>query len=81
MRVRVEILRYQKGEELKVLGAIQHESHSLEAVASAAQGVIDSGELPERADGYRIITESGTEFYGWADPVPDLFEPSEETAS
>jgi hypothetical protein len=76
MKVTIEILRWGDGQAPKVLGSIQHESHSLEAVASAAQGVIDSGELPGKVDGYRIVTENGTEFFGWADPAADLFEPS-----
>jgi hypothetical protein len=76
MKVRVELLRWDHGPEPQVLGAIQHESHSLEAVASAAQGVIDSGELPGKVDGYRIVTEGGAEFFGWADPAADLLEPS-----
>ena len=45
--------------------AVTHNAHALERVAAAAQSVIDSGQLPERVDGYRIVTESGTEFYGW----------------
>ena len=76
MKVRVEILRWEGDTEPRVLGTILHETHSLEAVASAAQGVIESGELPGRADGYRIVTERGSEFYGWADSAGDLFEPS-----
>ena len=78
MKVRIEILRWDHGAEPKVLGAIHHESHSLEAVASAAQGVIDSGELPGKVDGFRIVTENGSEFFGWADPAADLFEPATE---
>lgn len=75
MKVTVEILRWEDGKKPKVLGAIRHESHSLEAVAAAAQGVIDSGELPGKVDGYRIVTERGSEFFGWADRAADLFVP------
>ena len=74
MKVRIEILRWNDRGEPKVLGAIQHESHSLEAVASAAQGVIESGKLPCKVDGFRIVTENGSEFFGWTDPAADLFE-------
>ena len=76
MKVRVEILRFEDGTAPKVVGAIQHESHSLQAVASAAQRVIDSRQLPGKVDGYRIVTESGAEFFGWADVDADLFEHS-----
>jgi hypothetical protein len=64
MKVRIEILRFEQGEQ-KVIGAITHEARAIEAVAAAAQGMVNSGQLPERVDGYRIVTDSGTEFYGW----------------
>jgi hypothetical protein len=64
MRVRIEMLRFEHGEQ-RVVGAISHETHALESVAAAAQGVVDSGELPQPVDGYRIVTESGAEYYGW----------------
>ncbi len=67
MKVTVEILRWDEGEEPKVLHSLSHDCHSLETVAAAAQGVVNSGELPGRVDGYRLITESGVELYGWPD--------------
>jgi hypothetical protein len=76
MKVRIEILRWNNRGEPKVLGAIEHEGNSLDAVASAAQGVIDSGELPGKVDGFRIVTENGSEFFGWTDTAADLFEPA-----
>jgi hypothetical protein len=36
---------------------------------AAAQGVVDSLELPEQPNGYRITTEAGIELYGWRDRV------------
>jgi hypothetical protein len=30
-------------------------------------GVVDSGELPGSVDGYRIVTDSGAEYYGWSE--------------
>jgi hypothetical protein len=66
MKVRIEILRSEQGAQ-KVVGAISHETHAIESVAAAAQGVVDSGELPEPVDGYRIVTESGAEYYGWSE--------------
>jgi hypothetical protein len=66
MKVRIEILRFEHGEQ-KVVGAISHETHAIESVAAAAQGVIDSDQLPESVDGYRIVTESGAEYYGWSE--------------
>ena len=78
MKVRIEILRWNARGEPQVLGAIQHESHSLEVIVTAAQGVIDSGELPGKVDGFRIVTENGSEFFGWADSAADLFEPGPE---
>jgi hypothetical protein len=64
MKMRIEILRFEQGEQ-KVIGTITHDAHAIEPVAAAAQGVIASGELPGAVDGYRIVTESGAEFYGW----------------
>ena len=64
MKMRIEILRIENGEQ-KVVGAISHEARAIEPVAAAAQGVIDSGDLPGSADGYRIVTETGAEYYGW----------------
>ena len=64
MKMRIEILRFEQGEQ-KVIGAITHDARAIEPVAAAAQGVIDSGELPGSVDGYRVVTETGGEFYGW----------------
>ena len=65
MKVRVDILRWENsGEQPKVLHSLAHETHSIEAVDAAAQGVVASD---GPANGYRIVTESGIELYGWAD--------------
>ena len=61
MKLRIEMLRF----EQKVIGSITHEAHAIAPVAAAAQGVLDSAELPGSVDGYRIVTETGAEFYGW----------------
>jgi hypothetical protein len=65
MKVTVEILRWDGGENPTVLHTFCHDSHSLETVTAAAQGVIDSPDLPEKVDGYRITTDTGVQFYGW----------------
>ena len=67
MKVSVELLQWQDGGEPRVLHRMSHESHSLETVAAALQNVLNSPEIPLRPDGYRIITEGGTELYGWPD--------------
>jgi hypothetical protein len=67
MKVSVELLRWQGGEQPKVLHRISHEIHSLEIVTAALRNVLNSPEIPLRPDGYRIITEGGTELYGWPD--------------
>ena len=64
MKVTIEILRFEHGAQ-KVIGTITHETHAIEPVAAAAQGVIDSGDLLGSVDGYRIVTETGAEYYGW----------------
>lgn len=66
MKVRVEILRWD-GEQPKVVHSLSHESHSLPAVKATVESVIHSVPLPEPPHGYRIITEGGTELYGWTD--------------
>jgi hypothetical protein len=50
MKVTVEILHFEHGEQ-KVVGAITHDTHAIEQVAAAAQGVIDSSELSGSVDG------------------------------
>jgi hypothetical protein len=67
MKVSVELLRWQGDEQPKVLHRLVHESHSLETVAGALRNVINSPELPLKPNGYRIVTEGGTELYGWPD--------------
>jgi hypothetical protein len=67
MKVSVELLRWREGEQPKVLHRIVHESHSLHTVAAALRNVINSPEIAPRADAYRIVTEAGTELYGWPD--------------
>jgi hypothetical protein len=64
VKIKIELMRHEDG-ELKVLHAIEHESHNLQAVAAAVQTVVDSPNL--NADSYRITTDSGDELYGWSD--------------
>lgn len=71
MKVSVELLRWQGGDQPTVLHRISHESHSLETVAATLRNLVNSPEIPLRPDGYRIITEDGTELYGWPDAVDD----------
>jgi hypothetical protein len=66
MKVTIELLRWENSEHPTVLSAISHDSHSIETVAAAAQNVIDSPDF-DHVDGYRLVTEGGTEFYGWPD--------------
>jgi hypothetical protein len=63
MKVRVELLRWEGREQPRVLHSMTHESHSLDVVTAAAQGVVDEPEIG--ADAYRIVTETGVELYGW----------------
>jgi hypothetical protein len=63
------MLLWQDNNEPKVLHALSHDCHSIETVVAAAQGVLDSLTTPEQPNGYRIITEGGTELYGWRDRV------------
>jgi hypothetical protein len=67
MNVTVEILHLENDQEPKVMHTLSHDCHSLETVVAAAQGVVDSLELPEQPNGYRITTEAGIELYGWRD--------------
>ena len=68
MKIRVEILRWEKsGEEPRVLYSLSHEGHSVGVIKRAVETVIESVSMPEPPHGYRIITEQGTELYGWAD--------------
>jgi hypothetical protein len=67
MKVRVEILRWDGGEQPKVIHSLSHESHALPAVQAAIESVLRTIPLPAHPHGYRIITEGGTELYGWAD--------------
>jgi len=67
MKVRVEILRWDGGEQPRVVHSLSHESHALPAVQATIENVLRTVTLPEAPHGYRIITEGGTELYGWAD--------------
>jgi hypothetical protein len=67
MKVSVELLRWREGGEPQVLHRIVHESHSLQTVAAALRNAVNSPEISREADGYRIVTEAGTELYGWPD--------------
>ena len=68
MKVTVEILRWDSGGgRPKVLHSLTHDTHSLELIAAAVQGVIDTEGMRQRADGYRLTTDNGLELYGWPD--------------
>jgi hypothetical protein len=67
MKIRVEILRWENSEEPRVLYSLSHEGHSMGAIKRALESVMESVPLPDPPHGYRIVTESGTELYGWAD--------------
>lgn len=68
VKIKIELMRHENGEQ-KVLHAIEHESHNLQAVTAAVQGVVDSSEL--EVDSYRITTDNGDEIVGWSAPAPD----------
>jgi hypothetical protein len=61
VKIKIQLMRHENGEQ-KVLHAIEHDSHNLQAVAAAVQGVVDSPEL--EADSYRITTDNGDEIIG-----------------
>jgi hypothetical protein len=68
MKVRIEILRWENSEEgPRILYSLSHESHSVGVTKRALESLIESVPLPEPPHGYRIVTEAGTELYGWAD--------------
>ena len=64
VKIKIELLRSENGSQ-KVVGAIEHESHNLQAVAAAVQGVVNASEL--EIDSYRISTDRGDEIIGWPD--------------
>jgi hypothetical protein len=64
VKIKIELLRSENGSQ-KVVGAIEHESHNLQAVTAAVQGVVNSSEL--EIDSYRISTDRGDEIVGWPD--------------
>jgi hypothetical protein len=66
MKVRVEILRWDGGGQPRVVHSLSHESHALPAVQAAVETVLKTIPLPDSPHSYRIITEGGTELYGWA---------------
>jgi hypothetical protein len=63
MNVTVEILRWADGHNPEVLQSVSHICHSLDTVIAAAQNVVAAPDVP--GNGYRIITDQGTEMYGW----------------
>jgi len=68
MKIRVELLRWDNSEEEpRILYSLSHESHSVGAIRRSVESVIESVPLPVPPHGYRIVTESGTELYGWTD--------------
>jgi hypothetical protein len=64
MMVKVEILRWDGGEQPTLLHVLSHDCHSLETVRAAVQAVIDAPDV--LANGYRIVTENGDELFGSA---------------
>lgn len=67
MKIRVEFLRWDGGEQPKVIHTLSHESHVLPPVQAAVENTIRSTPLPSTPHGYRIVTEGGTELCGWTD--------------
>jgi hypothetical protein len=66
VKVTIDIFHWQRGELPRVLHSFSHDCHSLDAVATAVQAVIEAPELPVKPHGYRITTDQGVEFYGWS---------------
>jgi hypothetical protein len=64
MKVLVEILHWNGGEQPTVVHRLSHDCHSLETVRATVQGVIDSPDVA--ANGYHISTEKGDELFGSA---------------
>jgi hypothetical protein len=62
MRVKVEILRWDGGEQPTLLHVLNHECHSLESVRATIQAVTDDPDVT--ANGYHIVTDQGDELFG-----------------
>jgi hypothetical protein len=61
VRVKVEILRSDGGEQPTLLPVLSPDCHSLESVRAAVQAVINAPDV--NANGYYIITDEGDEFF------------------
>jgi hypothetical protein len=69
MKVIVEILRWDGDTKPVVLHTLRHACHSLELVKATVQRVIESMDWPAAAHGYRIISDTGIEFYKGPEPI------------
>jgi hypothetical protein len=62
MRVKVEILHWDGGEQPKLLHVLSHDCSSLETVRATIQAVIDVPNVT--ANAYHIITKNSDELFG-----------------
>ena len=63
----IEILRVENNKPPQILHRLSHSAHSLEAVFTSVEAVINSYRLPAGPNAFRIVTDSGTEIYRWPD--------------
>ena len=65
MRYIIEILKLNGTGKPQVLHTFAHAASSLHLVRESVHSVMRSRQWPSEANGFRIVSKDGTEFYGW----------------
>ena len=61
----IEILKLNRAGAPQVLYTFMHTASSLHLVRESVHSVMRSRHWPSEANGFRIVSKDGTEFYGW----------------
>jgi hypothetical protein len=61
----VEILKLNGAEPPQVLHSFSHTASSIHMIRETMKAVLKSPQWPPGANGFRIISEAGSEFYCW----------------
>ena len=65
----VEILKLKRDQPPEVLHRFAHSATSIHMIRETMKAVLKSPQWPSEAQGFRIMTDDGSELYRWPEPV------------
>jgi hypothetical protein len=65
----VEILKLKRDQPPEVLHRFAHSATSIHMIRETMKAVLKSPQWPSEAQGFRIMSDDGSELYRWPEPI------------